>query len=120
MSNIDFPDATKRSLLPPLPPLPDWFNAHPQAPAHTDACELCKRNAASTRPVDYSAYLKTPEWQIRRQLALEFYGATCCLCNSPDHLNVHHRTYERIGQEHLRDLIVLCRPCHERYHRVAA
>jgi hypothetical protein len=42
------------------------------------------------------------------------------VARNPDRLDVHHRTYERVGQEQLRDLIVLCRTCHSRYHDKAA
>lgn len=30
---------------------------------------------------------------------------------------VHHRTYERRGDENLNDLTTLCQPCHERFHK---
>jgi 5-methylcytosine-specific restriction endonuclease McrA len=33
-------------------------------------------------------------------------------------VNVHHRTYEHHGEEHqyLDDLILLCHPCHSKFH----
>ncbi len=41
----------------------------------------------------------------------------CQKCEFPHELNVHHRTYERLGQEKIPDdLIVLCRSCHSREH----
>jgi hypothetical protein len=64
----------------------------------------------------YEDYLRSDVWQRTRELALEYYGGKCCLCNSPEQLNVHHRTYERKGHERLADLIVLCRDCHSSYH----
>ncbi len=68
----------------------------------------------------YEDYLQSDVWQRTRDLALEYYGERCCLCNSADNLNVHHRTYERRGNERLVDLIVLCRDCHASYHGVDA
>lgn len=65
----------------------------------------------------YAEYLLTPEWQKKRMKALRFAQFRCQLCNSPDSLNVHHRTYERRGNELLGDLITLCRDCHEIFHR---
>lgn len=38
------------------------------------------------------------------------------LCNSTSWLNIHHRTYDRVGCEDMGDLITLCRSCHERHH----
>jgi hypothetical protein len=71
-----------------------------------------------TQREKYHAYLQTPEWAEKRQAALEDAGQRCQLCNSPSALNVHHRTYERVGRERLGDLTVLCRRCHEKFHGV--
>ena len=35
----------------------------------------------------------------------------------PDEQHVHHRTYERRGNEELTDCIALCRDCHNRAQR---
>ena len=70
----------------------------------------------------YEQYLLTPEWQERRQLMLERAGHRCQICNSSSDLQVHHRTYERRGNENLGDattagdLTVLCQSCHEKFH----
>lgn len=74
----------------------------------------------AVRRSQYRDYLGSPEWRIRRGFALEYYGAKCCLCNSTRKLNVHHRTYERLGAEKLADLIVLCEDCHAKFHGKAA
>gem|GEM_PF-4331542 len=31
-------------------------------------------------------------------------------------LNLHHKTYERIGNEKIRDLVCLCQQCHHKLH----
>ena len=64
----------------------------------------------------YQAHLKTDHWQQVRLLALEAAGHRCQVCNSPDQLDVHHRTYERLGHEDLSDLTVLCGTCHGIFH----
>jgi hypothetical protein len=33
---------------------------------------------------------------------------------------VHHRSYARLGFEQPEDVVVLCRSCHTRHHRVLA
>lgn len=65
---------------------------------------------------DYEAYLQSPEWRARREAALERFGRRCATCNRPDRLEVHHRTYERLGGEHPSDLVVLCETCHGIFH----
>jgi hypothetical protein len=65
----------------------------------------------------YRDYLCTEHWYSVRRNALAAAGRRCQLCNAADQvLDVHHRTYERLGKEKLSDLIVLCRSCHERHH----
>lgn len=65
---------------------------------------------------EYFAYLQTDHWKEMRRLALEHAEHRCQLCNSPDNLEVHHRTYERMGRERLGDLTVLCTDCHGWHH----
>lgn len=66
--------------------------------------------------MDYFLYLKSPEWAQKREAAIERAGSRCQVCNSPDRLNVHHRTYERIGCEIAGDLTALCEECHQLFH----
>ena len=65
---------------------------------------------------DYLAYLDSDEWQQLRLAVLSENGS-CAVCTSTTHLDVHHRTYERFGHEALADLIVLCRDCHDIFHK---
>ena len=78
-------------------------------------CDKCRRAGARTQ-LPYSEYLKTDGWQTRRGRALERAENRCQVCNSEDRLEVHHRTYERLGHERAADLIVLCRNCHQLFH----
>lgn len=65
---------------------------------------------------DYHTYLNSPEWRTMRKRAFNHYGYLCNLCGRDDHLNVHHRTYERLGHERLSDLTILCQDCHAAHH----
>lgn len=67
---------------------------------------------------DYEGYLNTEHWHTMRRLALDAAEERCQLCYSPQRLQVHHRTYERLGRERLADLTVLCDSCHEAFHRI--
>lgn len=68
-------------------------------------------------PVVYEKYLNSEAWQARRQAVLWIAGHRCQACNSDDPLDVHHRTYQRIGNEVPEDLIALCRKCHDVFHQ---
>ncbi len=70
--------------------------------------------------IDYVDYLDSSDWQVKAEAALERAGHRCQLCNlDAPILNVHHRTYERIGGNELpEDLIVLCRRCHAKHHGI--
>lgn len=70
----------------------------------------------AVRGLPYEEYLKLPHWANMRKAALERAAGRCQLCNSDKALQVHHRTYERLGCELPSDLTVLCRECHGRYH----
>lgn len=69
------------------------------------------------KTMPYAEYLLTPEWQKTRKQHLRSTGFRCQTCNKKDTpLHVHHRTYERRGEERFKDLIALCHGCHELFH----
>ena len=85
------------------------------------------RDAArmSTRPprtrlraLPYAVYLRTAHWRQVRLQALKRAQYQCERCPARGRLDVHHTTYAHLGQEqrYLKDLQVLCRPCHDRAH----
>jgi hypothetical protein len=74
---------------------------------------------SSRRPTgrpSYHTYLRSEAWSAKRQAAIRRAGGRCQLCNRSGPLEVHHRTYERLGHERDDDLIVLCRSCHQAFH----
>jgi hypothetical protein len=75
---------------------------------------------AADAPSSYQAYLNSPTWRMTRNRALKLAGYRCSRCPSKRDLNVHHRTYERLGAELDTDLEVLCFTCHNGHHREAA
>jgi 5-methylcytosine-specific restriction endonuclease McrA len=64
----------------------------------------------------YREYLKSAHWHEVRAEALRRAEYRCQVCNADKVLNVHHRTYERIGNERQADLVVLCVKCHKLFH----
>jgi hypothetical protein len=73
--------------------------------------------AANWRNV-YMKYISSNVWKAKAFDAIEAAGNKCQLCNSPKFLQVHHRTYDRLGKEPLDDLITLCNMCHSKFHKI--
>ena len=70
------------------------------------------------RRMSYREYLRTPEWRVTRAAALERASHCCSLdVTHTEALEVHHRTYERLGRELASDLVVLCHACHALHHK---
>lgn len=80
---------------------------------YKDFIELSKKD---NRKVEYKEYLNGEHWKDIRLKALDRAGNRCQLCCNTDNLNVHHNTYKNIGHEDLKDLVVLCRECHSKFH----
>jgi hypothetical protein len=65
----------------------------------------------------YAEYLDSEHWKsVRARYRASKVPDYCARCGGPGE-NLHHKTYERLGREWLRDLVLLCRPHHEAVHR---
>jgi hypothetical protein len=62
--------------------------------------------------MNYNEYLQSAYWKERRYAALERAEFKCELCGEIDSLDVHHKTYDRLGNEDPGDLIVMCKGHH--------
>ncbi len=67
--------------------------------------------------IDYKKYLLSKEWKEKRAEAILLANGRCRVCNTSQRLEVHHRTYDRIGNEIQDDLTVLCHSCHALFSR---
>ena len=67
--------------------------------------------------LEYKKYLYTVYWRLVRAFKI-LLSDGCELCQRTNRLNVHHATYDNKGREyeHLDDLHVLCKGCHEGQH----
>jgi hypothetical protein len=78
---------------------------------------MAEANALTDRQREYrEVYLRSDHWGETRAAALERAEHRCQVCNGAKQLDVHHRTYERLGEERDADLTVLCRKCHDLFH----
>jgi len=67
--------------------------------------------------IDYHDYISSDAWRSNPARLAELKAARfkCRICeNGPPTtvIEVHHRTYARLGHEHVADLCTLCRDCH--------
>lgn len=71
---------------------------------------------------EYLAYLKSPRWQQMRRTLARSASAQCFCCEriprSGWSLDLHHLTYERLGNELPTDVVPLCRSCHDIVHEM--
>lgn len=58
----------------------------------------------------YNAHIKSARWKNMNLCRLR--GGRCERCPSTLGLELHHKTYERLGRELMSDLEILCSSCH--------
>jgi len=68
--------------------------------------------------VQYQEYLQSDHWKNLRRVKLEQAGYKCSKCGSAFTLQVHHLNYRNILDVNEKDLVVLCRYCHEKEHGI--
>jgi len=61
----------------------------------------------------YQEYLASREWAVKREAVRQRSKGKCERCKTNDMHSVHHKTYDRVGNERLTDLQAICDPCHE-------
>lgn len=64
------------------------------------------------RRMRYEEYLATPGWRQRRQQALRHYRNRCMICGLPGAEEVHHVTYQHLGNERMHELAPMHSTCH--------
>lgn len=70
------------------------------------------------KKLPYRDYLASDHWQRIRAYALDHAKRRCQVCNSGGKVDVHHRSYEHRGEERFSDVIILCRDCHDLFHKM--
>jgi hypothetical protein len=63
-------------------------------------------------------YLESEGWRETRKNILDEFNNRCVVCDTNQKMNVHHFTYNNLGNETHQDALPLCRECHERYHKI--
>lgn len=71
--------------------------------------------------IDYKDYINShPHWKAVRRARFNFDDGRCVICHKDlrrEPYQTHHLSYQRLGNEHMRDVITLCDDCHREFHR---
>ncbi|MBF0345719.1 MAG: HNH endonuclease [Nitrospirae bacterium] len=67
----------------------------------------------------YYEYLKSPEWKALRLQALQRANFKCQRCASTNNLQGHHVRYPKVYRnDHIDNIMIVCRQCHEKKHGI--
>lgn len=67
---------------------------------------------------EYTEYLRSEEWQKKREQRIQIDNSTCAFCGRKvEHPVIHHLNYRNIGNEDpWTDLVCTCDDCHIMIH----
>jgi 5-methylcytosine-specific restriction endonuclease McrA len=60
----------------------------------------------------YRRHLRSPKWRYLKAQIARSRGRRCERCGATYGLQLHHKTYLRLGRELSSDVELLCLPCH--------
>ena len=64
----------------------------------------------------YEQHLASAKWSIIRARVMDRARSICEGCGKNAARDVHHLTYDRLGDEMLFDLVAVCTVCHDKLH----
>lgn len=73
-------------------------------------------NYSTSRFAKYTEYLSSNAWALKRKEVLFRDENLCQICKEKPAEQVHHKTYVRLYDEALEDLISVCKICHDEIH----
>lgn len=73
----------------------------------------------SDHSAEYTRYISSKKWGTRRARYFASNKKKCAACGRREGVQLHHLTYESMGQEPDGDLMPLCQPCHSDVHDLA-
>lgn len=78
--------------------------------------QLRQRKLSAYGYRSYTDYLRSAHWRATRTRYWISDQPKDCICGERDGLELHHMTYERVCEEELSDLTLLCSNCHAMIH----
>lgn len=70
--------------------------------------------------VKYATYIKSRAWRLKRLEVLRRCNGVCEKCGLWPATNVHHKSYEHLGDELPEELIGVCLDCHQSFHETSS
>lgn len=67
---------------------------------------------------NYKDYMRSDKWKVKRKKVLERDNYTCVSCLEEKATQVHHITYDNLGDEPLFNLVSVCGKCHCKIHGI--
>jgi len=61
-------------------------------------------------------YIRSFEWKIKREECFIRDDYRCKICGATEKIECHHKTYINLGEEKIKDLVTVCRECHQHIH----
>lgn len=96
-----------------------WQDRHAMYQAAANARQRAWEQQRAARQMQYLDYLKSDKWRWKRKAVLVRDDYRCQAqmegCED-DATQAHHKTYDRIFNEALFDLVAVCRNCHKQLH----
>jgi 5-methylcytosine-specific restriction endonuclease McrA len=77
-----------------------------------------RRIASNQLSVEYTQYINSIQWLAKRAQILKQRGNKCEECGTTQAIQVHHLHYRTFRHERPQDMKVLCKTCHELWHRM--
>lgn len=87
-----------------------------QAPASFWRDVFKKPMERPIRKMFYLAYIRSTAWKLRKAERMTLANGTCECCGFASAVEVHHLSYDRLGDEALADMLALCSDCHRAQH----
>lgn len=111
---LDQPPLPKSSTPSKFKDVNDYFEYLDRSSMPTEIPDTLDLNMLKVYKQDY---LKSTEWNTRRKQVLKRDSYSCKQCGITGvPMEVHHITYKRLTCENLKDLVTLCRDCHQHIH----
>lgn len=86
------------------------------APRTSSSQRTLRRQLARLGFATYDDFLSSPLWAATKwRYQHDKQRPQACICGATD-VQLHHRTYERLGEERTTDLYPLCPTCHQILH----
>ncbi len=86
--------------------------------AKLESIELDRKAEKESRRLFYEEYLQSEKWKAIRRLVIDRENGICQGCRKSRISEIHHATYDHLGDELLFELIGLCRDCHKKTHHI--